>query len=407
MKKKFLMIAYACDPDGGGEHWLGWGWVELAARDHEVWLLAPPKAEEAILREAGRLGNVHPVFVGLPGWLRKISDRLGGLGVWMRKWAWQNLARREARNLHAEHGFSLVQQTTFHTFRIPFAARGLGIPSVWGPLAGGESVPTGFDAYLPESARSEKFRNLLNRLTLKLPAIRASLDQADVILVSNSTTAAFFGPAYRNKYVVVPANAVRDDELGEPPAERASSGETVFVHVGNCVERRGMPLVFEALGEIPTEGIRLVIAGSGPALETWKDIAGRTCPEHRVEFLGRIPRERVAELYDEASAFVFPSLRDSGGSGLIEAMTRGIPVICLDHGGPAEMLDGGAGIRVPIANPTETVSALRDAILKIKEHPAEASDLGMKGRERAVSRFTWQGKAADMEKVYSKLTNSQ
>jgi glycosyltransferase involved in cell wall biosynthesis len=403
MNNKFLMIAYACDPDGDGEHWLGWGWVELAARDHEVWLIAPPKAKTAILRETKRLGNVHPVFVELSDEIRRISERLGGLGVWMRKWHWQSLARGMAKRLHAEHKFNLVQQTTFHTFRIPFAGRGLGIPSIWGPLAGGESIPLGFESYLPSTARSEKFRDFLNRLTLRLPSIRESLDQADVLLVSNSTNVTFFGKRYQSKCVIVPANAVRDDELGNLPPPAPHRDEKVLLHVGNCVERRGMPLVFEALKDFPAEELRLIIAGAGPALKTWQELAAQICPALQVEFLGRIPRVQVTELYDQTDVFLFPSLRDSGGSGLLEAMTRAIPVICLDHGGPAEMLDEGAGIRIPVTNPGKTVVALRDSIKGLLYHPEMASEIGRRGRERAIHRFTWDGKAASMRNVYNSL----
>ena len=38
-RPRILMIAFACNPAGGGEHWLGWGWAEQAAQLCDVTLL--------------------------------------------------------------------------------------------------------------------------------------------------------------------------------------------------------------------------------------------------------------------------------------------------------------------------------------------------------------------------------
>ena len=38
-KPRVLMIAFACNPGGIGEHWLGWGWAEEAAKSYDVTLL--------------------------------------------------------------------------------------------------------------------------------------------------------------------------------------------------------------------------------------------------------------------------------------------------------------------------------------------------------------------------------
>lgn len=55
---KVLMISYACNPDGSGEHWLGWGWAEQAAKRYRVHLVTPPNAREAVTRESS--GTASP-----------------------------------------------------------------------------------------------------------------------------------------------------------------------------------------------------------------------------------------------------------------------------------------------------------------------------------------------------------
>ena len=47
-KPKVLMIAFACNPEGSGEHWLGWGWAEQASKSFRVHLIASANARRTV-----------------------------------------------------------------------------------------------------------------------------------------------------------------------------------------------------------------------------------------------------------------------------------------------------------------------------------------------------------------------
>ena len=181
MKSRVLMVAYACDPQGSGEHWLGWGWAEQAARSFEVELITTPKARRAVEASCLPLGIV-PHFVEVPKLTRKLTELCGA--SWWRKLAWQKIVGRLAAVRHQQQPFSVVHQTTFHTFRSPFSAARLGIPSVWGPVAGGEHVPPGFERYLGPAKFAETARQRLNHAgdgtnrSSVLPLREASREQA-------------------------------------------------------------------------------------------------------------------------------------------------------------------------------------------------------------------------------------
>jgi glycosyltransferase involved in cell wall biosynthesis len=402
-RKKILMVAYACHPEGGGEHWLGWGWAMAARRKHDVWLITPPNHVEPISRHAQAAG-IHVFFVALPEWQRKLCGLLGGAGSWLRKYLWQFQALRQARDLHRSVSFDLVHQTTFHTFRIPFACSKLGIPSVWGPIAGGEGVPKGYDRFLGKDAGKESARAWGNRLCLWLPGVRSSLRRSAAILVSNRTTMEFLPAGDRSRCLPVPANAVSERDAATPPRPPGiGGGRLELIYVGNCVSRRGLPIVFEALREFRADEVRLRVVGAGDALEAWKREALRLGVEDRVEFTGSVDADTVRRYYDEADALAFPSLRDSGGSALLEAMTRGLPVICLDWGGPAEMVDEHSGIRLPVSSPEETVGALVAAIRRLQAEPAWGARLAAAARERALTRYTWEGKGAVLDGIYERI----
>src|SRR6266850_636482 len=275
MKPRLLMIAYACDPQGGGEHWLGWGWAEQAAKSFEVELVTTPKAKAAIEAASQPIG-IKPHFVEVPNLLRRLTELCGG--GWLRKLAWQKRVGSLAHSLHGQNPFALVHQTTFHTFRSPFSASALPVPSIWGPIAGGESVPPGFHQYLGAARFAEQTRALANRAWLNLPSVQRSLRQASALFVSNRITLDFLPSEVHSKCQVVPPNALRpEDESWEPRSapRRTENTPLRLLYVGNCVATRALPIVFEALQQSGPSDIQLSIVGSGPAIPAWQQLASK------------------------------------------------------------------------------------------------------------------------------------
>lgn len=408
-KNKVLMVAYACNPEGTGEHWLSWGWAERASAKFDVYLIANGNHRAAIERHAPRL-SIQPFFVSLPAWYKNLTNRFGNLGSWLRQMAWQSKVARLGRRLHDQHHFALVHQTTFHTFRIPFRLSALGIPSVWGPIAGGEYVPGGFYGYLGSARLSETLRGLVNRPWLLFPPLRGSLRRASAIFVSNHCTLDFLPAWCHGKCLVVPPNALSDEQARTSDVAPRPPGQPRAFHllfVGYCAPTRAIPLVFEALRQSRLTDYRFFIVGDGPALDFWKREANRWGVADKVEFVGRLPQKQIDPYYRDADVFVFPALRDSGGSGLLEAMSRGVPVVCLDWGGPGEMVDDTSGIKIPVTNPAETVQKFRQALELLHDDAPRRQSLAAAGWKRAHSMFVWDAKERILESTYGRLIESR
>jgi glycosyltransferase involved in cell wall biosynthesis len=393
MKPAVLMVAYACNPEGGGEHWLGWGWAEQAAKNHSVHLITTPNARVQVEQHAPRHG-ITPHFVEPPP-----------AGRWGRKIGWQSRVRKLAVELHAREKFQIVHQTTFHTFRVPFLTASLGIPSVWGPVAGGESVPPGFANDLGIARFGEFGRRLVNRLWLMHPRIRSSLADVSAMFVSNRATLNFLPASVRNKCVIVPPNALRPEEEHYPePQLRPDTGTFHLVYVGNCVATRDLPLAFDAVRQSRMSRLKLTVVGTGTALARWQRLAADLVKAGSVEFTGQVPRERLPEFYGRAHALIFPALRDSGGSALLEAMARGVPVICLDWGGPGEMVDEESGCKVTVRDRAETVAGLAAAIERLRESPERRLAMARAARARALKLFHWDARAELLNATYRRLS---
>jgi glycosyltransferase involved in cell wall biosynthesis len=397
------MFAYACDPQGTGEHWLGWGWAEQAARNFEVELITTPKAQAAIEAAAAPLG-IKPHFVDTPKAVRSLTERFGG--AWWRKWAWQTKVIKLARRLHAEKPFALTHQTTFHTFRVPFRAASLGIPSVWGPIAGGERVPPGFESYLGSARFSEMARHRANQAWLRMGAVQKALQDSSVLFVSNDTTLQALPEKVHSKSIIVPPNALRQEDEQwtlRDRRHRAPDAPLRLLYVGNCVATRAIPIVLEALALARIENLEFNVLGSGPALESWKALPHQFGLGQQVFFRGKVPFKDLASYYAAADVLVFPALRDSGGSALLEAMARFVPVICLDWAGPGEMIDDESGIKVPVNDPVKAIPDFAHALLRLQREPELQTKLATAARRRAENVFRWEAKRQLLEKTYRKL----
>jgi glycosyltransferase involved in cell wall biosynthesis len=108
-----------------------------------------------------------------------------------------------------------------------------------------------------------------------------------------------------------------------------------------------------------------------------------------VRFLGRIPRADVLTQLASSHAFVHPSFHDSGGWATLEAAAAGLPIVCLDIGGPALQVTPQTGIKIPVGDPDRVVPLMAEALAFLAANPRHAADLGAAGRKRVGEHFTW------------------
>jgi glycosyltransferase involved in cell wall biosynthesis len=144
-------------------------------------------------------------------------------------------------------------------------------------------------------------------------------------------------------------------DLGLPPR--------YFLFAGRLVKEKGIFDLLEAYQTLPTSlkrEVGLVYVGDGPAraalARKTKDLAGS------VVLAGFAQRDRLAQYYALASAFVFPTHADAWGLVVNEAMACGLPVICSDAAGCAVDLvqNCGNGFVVPAYNVAKLCGAMSE-----------------------------------------------
>ncbi|WP_119680080.1 glycosyltransferase [Indioceanicola profundi] len=133
-----------------------------------------------------------------------------------------------------------------------------------------------------------------------------------------------------------------------PPAE---ARPFELVTVGRLVEKKGAEFILRALARVresrPDLRFRLRAIGDGPLREPLEALRAELGLQDRVEFLGAVAHERVAEVLAASDAFVLPSVVASDGDmegipvSLMEAMASGLPVVSTRHSGIPELVEHG------------------------------------------------------------------
>lgn len=312
-----------------------------AAERHQVWLVTSDRhagAVRAALDEHRPEGLEAVLF--LEEEVGPIQDLPVPGRAHVRYWRWQRAARGVFARLHDEHRFDLGHHLTWAVDWQPAALGSVpGLPFVWGPVGG--TTPTCL-----RLARWLGVRGLLADLAREVvtrPARRLFGDQmaaaATLVLAQNSDVARRF--ARHGHVEVAPNVAIRLPELGGARPDSSATGGRRAFFVGRVEAWKGLRLAVAAVAKTPEW--RLDVFGAGPDLEPTRRLAGRLGVADRVTFWGRRPRAEVVAALARADALLFPSLHDSASFAVGEAVSLGVPVLCLDRGGPPELA------RIPIA----------------------------------------------------------
>jgi glycosyltransferase involved in cell wall biosynthesis len=187
-------------------------------------------------------------------------------------------------------------------------------------------------------------------------------------------------------------------------AKEVHTGATVMF-AGKLEPRKGTFLLLQAFQELAANisGVTLRIVGDGPLrAELEKETAKRGL-KGRVSFIGAVNHAQMVDELEHADIFVFPSIRDTSGAIVLEAMAMMLPVICLDHQGSALMVGDDCGLKIPVGNSEETVARMAEALRRLVENPELRASMGKAGRIRATEVFDWSSKVSRISAYYETL----
>ncbi len=176
-----------------------------------------------------------------------------------------------------------------------------------------------------------------------------------------------------------------DTDFFKPSSDKK---EDFFLFVGRLRDYKRLDLAISATKEL---GYRLFVVGEGENLNSLKAKTGEG-----VNFMGRVSREKLRELYQKAKALIFPGLEDFGIVPL-EANACGTPVIAYKGGGALDtVIEGETGIFFEEQNK----DALIETILKFEKMKFDKEKMYKNAERFSKKRFKEEFKKFINEIIY-------
>jgi glycosyltransferase involved in cell wall biosynthesis len=292
---------------------------------------------------------------------------------------WRNevMDRRVARALRREPARVVIGHdgSALHAAR---AARDTGALTVLNQVIG--HLEHGLELGREEAARAPQFaESMPDSPRWIVERHRAELAETDRVLVPSDyvrdTLVARGVP--EAKIATIPYGV--DVARFRPPEAPRPRERMRLLFVGHLSQRKGIGYLLEAARRLRgMPGLELVLVGRRVGAD-----AAFAPYEGVFRHVPHVPFHEVHALFQDADAFVYPSLHEGSAFVTYEALASGLPVITTPNAGSV-VRDGEEGYVVPIRD----VDAIVDRVERLQRDPDLRAAMSLAARRRALD-FTW------------------
>jgi len=413
--RRILLVAYQCGPGTGSVSQIGWEWYTRLCLKHEVTLVTHVRNRAALTAAGAPAAGSEIVYVDtewFAGPLYRLAKRLfpysehsvflvSSLDYFVFDWS----AFRQLREqLKGGPLWEVIHRVTPVTLAAPTWLGRLGLPMVLGPLNSGLKDPRGFGRIMRREStwlvRLREFSHLFDYLI-------GSSRRAARILTATRATLAGVPARYRGRCRSMIENGVELARFVPTPWPHAPAPDRPLkiLFVGRLIPVKALDLLLDAVARLSAEGaaLQLTVAGDGPMRSEWEKRTAALGLQAQVRFMGNLPPAEVSSQMQRCHVFCLPSVRESGGAVLLEAMASARPVIAMDFGGPGELVDREVGALVDLDTPAQASADIAALLRDVMAQPEDWRRRGLAGRRRVESLYSWSAKVDSADAIYSEI----
>ncbi|MEW6417132.1 MAG: glycosyltransferase [Nitrospirota bacterium] len=399
---KVLISAYVCSPASSSEAEVGWQWVSRLSEFHEIVVITKkPNSLENVHKLIEKKKSLRFEYYELP----RIFNFLREGDIWHFIYynLWQIGAYFHARKLVKKENFDLVHHLVYVNTWQPTYMAFLRIPFIYGPLGENSRVPYRIAKHYGWKVNLRDTIISFARYTGKnfSPLMRTVYKRASRIIVINSLIYSKMRGAIKKKTFIHPAVGVSISNTQTEYSKKRNENEFKILYIGRFVYLKCPDLALEAFLKFADghDDVEFTMIGGGKMQRDLEKNLEKHKNAKKVKLIGWIDRKEVTEYMKECDIFFFPTF-EGGGMVILEAMSYGKPVICLDFGGPKDFVTDKCGIKVPVSNRIQIIADLADAIEKLYNSEDLRQSMGIAARMRVEEYYTWEKKVEWMNNVY-------
>jgi glycosyltransferase involved in cell wall biosynthesis len=187
---------------------------------------------------------------------------------------------------------------------------------------------------------------------------------------------------------------------------RDAEAPPTILFLASVIPRKGILTLIKAFelvaSRLPTS--RLLVAGSGSALNEARRLVDELSLGSRVEFVGAVGREDMSHTMARATVYCLPSHGEPFGMTVLEAMACGLPVVVTQECGLGEIVPADAGRKVPMRDPVALAEGLSDLLGMSR---AQLDAIGKRNREYVEAGFALPRVVDRLEELYRAIVAEQ
>ena len=405
--KRILLIAYACEPGKGSEPGVGWNLALGLSEKNLLTVITRKDVEEKITKYLSqyRPRNLSFEFVEIPFPFYKFFN-IDNL-IQIHYAIWNFFAYVRAKKIIKKQKIDIVHHLTFVNNWIPPFASLTNKPFIWGPTGTNPEIPLKSINQIKIKLKAFFRFKTINFLRAINPLTYLGIKKAKKIITINEQCRKMFpfNLVKESKIAIIPAIAIEESWIKDNLRKSNQSRENVeILYVGVLSYIKGVELLLHSFAEAVkmNQNLQLTIVGDGPMRKWVEEFVKKRGLEKKVTLTGMIPRSEVQKFYESADLFLYPSF-EGGSLATLEAMANGLPVICLNYGGPGQMVSEECGIKIEIDLFEIMVDKLKKAILNLSKNKQQRLEMGEKSILRVKNLYTWKKKVEEINKIYQEV----
>ncbi len=402
-----LYIAYSCLPHKGSEEKIGWNVPLESAKKNNVFVVTKEEHRQTIEEylKSHNIQNPKFYFVDINRIYKKLYK---GVMYSVRLNLWHKKAYSLVKEICKKEHIDVIHQITPIEFRsIGNYADIENTKFVCGPLGGGESLPEGLRCYAKGNMIVEYSRTLLNKWSRFRYKMSKKLSRCDYILFANEETQTYVYDLIKDvPHGIYPEIGINEGDIIERKSTKDEHAELTLLVAGRLAYRKGHSLLFDVLKDLPEEfRYRCRIVGEGPERSSLEAKCRAYSLEDKVTFTGRISFSDIAQEYENADVFIMPSIREATGTVLLEAMSKGLPIITINRFGGSVLLDDSCAYLYDGNTAEDYKAGLKQAILGAAYDIEKRRKCSVMLTDRAKQHL-WQNKLEFYNSIYKIVTDN-
>lgn len=405
-KLKILVSAYACAPNKGSEPGMGWNFVIGLAKLHELHVIVEKRKWEKpinkYLNQNPELKN-NVTFYFIDKKRNKPLRKIWPPSYYWFYKKWQKKAYKLACQLDKKENFDLIHQLNMVGYREPGYLWKIKKPFVWGPIGGLENSPwrflpsLGFKGFLFYGGRN--LINFWQRNFLVRPKL--AVKRKNLAVISATPDNKFFVKRLWGKDTTIISEVGQELNKFVINNIREEKEALKIIWSGQHTAGKNLNLLLKALKDV-NFNFQLHVLGTGEMTSSWKILADRIGIQKQIIWHGWVEKSKAFEVLSNGHVFCITSIKDLTSTVTLEALSHGLPIICLDHCGFSHVVNHSCGIKVNVSNPKRATLDFSLALEKIYTDENYRQSLSQGALLRAKD-FSWESKINRLNTIYNEL----